>query len=232
MPGPTAVKGNLPHWEYDRTRSGGLQRQCSKCRLSLPIEKFPCLPDPRCEKCIPDDVREKKELTAINRAKRQFAQVLDITGGATVDVPRLDQLMSAIFRQWGGFELFAADLVYHIQTAMNSKPGSKYVIDSMFNVAKLNLQANKLTRQIDVDQMTDRQLKAQRQLEAMEILADLAKDREYARPLLRILKEAGLEVTEETIEQFGAPRETKEAALTLAVDREEEAAREEALHGS
>jgi hypothetical protein len=201
----------------------GRRRRCTVCRKWFPTETFHHLPDQRCDDCIPPDIAEQKEQKKLNKAKKEFAKLLDATGGLAADAPRLDQLLSSLFREFGGAEQFAYEWHHQLQLAAQKSPGSKAVLDAYASLAKLVLQSNKLQRQLDVDQMTDQQLKAQMQIDAMEIVVEALKDKGAARFLVRTMKRNGLDISEEAIEQFGGPEAVTEEALKIIHEGEDHA---------
>lgn len=198
------------------------ERSCPGCGERKPVTQFPLMPnDWRCMDCIPDEVYEIKQLRRMEKAQREFASLIDATGVTVSKVPRLSDLLSGIYREFGGANMFCHDLVQGITRAENlaaqkGQPPPKWCTDARLAIAKLTVQEDKLQQRIDETRMNDRQLQAQERLKALEVMMEMAKEKELGVPLARMLKIAGLDIDEATIDQFAASQVTKDEALAIA----------------
>lgn len=181
-------------------RDSGLGKQCPICKLLKPIEQFPFPKDPRCYGCMPEETRELKRLKQLEKVKHEFARVLDATGGDETNMPELQQFVSTVFREWGGFASFVRDWMYHFGVAKEARPGSPLVLNTFQGIAKLFVAAAKLQHQQDVAEMTDEQLTANRSLAVVELLANTSRSEAQTRLLKQMLLDNGLEPTPETVD--------------------------------
>lgn len=212
------------------TKTGALERFCIQCKQKKPVTEFVLWPDDkRCADCIPDEVYDIKSMRRLDKAQRKWAVFLD-AGGEIPEVPQLADLLTGLSREFGGVKQFCHDLVAGIRQAEESAAikncaPPKWCTDARFQFMKLVGQQDKLQQRIDEAHMTERQLKAQERLRAMEVLFEALKERELAVPLVRELKRLGLGIDEQTIDSFAAGQVTKDEVVAIleASERQEAA---------
>jgi len=136
----------------------------------------------------------------IAEASAKFVEVLDAAAASRCDAPHIVELVSEIYKQMGGYANVVRRFLNNVNIAEEERPGSKTVIDAYHKIFKLTSEANKQSHAENVAQMTDEELKFQRQLAVLEVLADKAKEEGGAALIVKILEAQGVEVTPETID--------------------------------
>ncbi len=185
---------------------GVVTMTCPACNAERNAADFLALPmDKRCSYCLPVAAMEEVEEKKLALIQQRLARFNDVTKGDVVDVPKFKRFLSCLIRDGGGINEITRRF-WRCMDALEKKGSHGAVVQYTGSMMKLWLQEERLDHDRDVAAMTSEQLRDEKRMLLISMLADLAKDK------------AGREVVEALIEAANLPRTLLPAAsLPIAV---------------
>jgi len=114
------------------------ERVCGKCGKRKPVSKFRHPNSAKCNSCLcqGSQLKQKRRLqTALANLAQQ--RIVAAARGDRIDAPRISQVCGEMFQLLGGVEGFCKRWFTHLEMAMQTRPGSKMVLDECHALAKL-----------------------------------------------------------------------------------------------
>ena len=169
--------------------------ECRCCHEVLPHNCFQNLEDPFCTDC-----RVKKSEGELNelRAKlcSDFSHQMQLADQGRIPLDKLESFLAELVYDFGGMRLFVKCWADQLKQAIERNPGSIRVLDHFPRIAKLVLDCNKLQHQEDLLDLSDEQLRFQKEQALLEMLNSAAVDPHRRQLLVQLLRSGGVKLSE------------------------------------
>jgi len=161
------------------------RRVCEWCKQSLRPQDFtseaPICRD--CEMHQKDKELEQSKHHVLSLIAKPIAEAVK----ANDALPRLERVFSMFVDNLGGEEAFALLWAEHFRKGLEARPGSHSMLQMFHQIAKVNLELSKRQQQEEIIDLSDKQLKQQRELARMSIVRDIMQDPGSAGMLMEAL---------------------------------------------
>ena len=149
---------------------------CSTCKNSFPEDKFPDLGgDAVCEFCMTgESIKEAKE-KLIAKTDAIAKKMLDVTG-VEGTVPKLNSVVSAIYKEFGGPVGFAQSFKWMMDEFMGRKVIPVQAANVMLQFMKIHFQLETKDEDFDLKKMTDEQIRREQDLAMMQLVLEASEN--------------------------------------------------------
>lgn len=168
---------------------------CTRCKQERAIANFTA--NTRvCNYCLNDPSYLQARAIRIRMAGDAFRAILDQNDVPRfASAPKMNDMLTSFFEQWGGQESFIADVVRHGKELLEKKSIHQDTTRFLTGMLKLTNENNKRQDQFEVAKMTDEQLKREQQAVLLEML------------LSSELEPAKLAALQNVLDAFDLPRD-------------------------
>lgn len=169
--------------------------KCVKCKRELCFDEFPSLTDPYCRDCRSTaSTEELNEMKA--RMCKDFSVKLHATAENRLPLEHIEAFLAELMYDFGGMRLFVKCWSEQLKRSFEREPGSYKNLDQCRSIAKLVMDCNKLQHQEDVLDLSDEQLRVQKELALMKMLDDAAGDPHRRGLLIELMRSNGITLGE------------------------------------
>ena len=167
--------------------------ECLCCHEWLPYDQFTELTDPFCGNCRSGNAeRELNEIRA--RQCQRFSQQLVGRVEGRAPLEHVEQFLAELMYNFGGMRVFVKCWSDQLKVGFEQRPGSKGNLDQCKGIAKLVMDTNKLQHQENVLDLSDEQLRVEKELALMQMLSDSAVDPGRRQLLMELIRSGGMQV--------------------------------------
>lgn len=149
---------------------------CSTCKNSFPADKFPELGgEPVCEFCMTGESLAAAKEKLIAKTDQIAKGILDATG---VDgtIPKLNGVVSAIYKEFGGPVGFAQSFKWMMDEFMDRRQIPVQAANIMLQFMKIHFQLETKDQDLDLKKMTDDQIRREQDLAMMQLVLEAAEN--------------------------------------------------------
>ena len=171
---------------------------CDLCAKEYPTSRFPDLDlGVVCDGCLTGQQMSKTDEAIKKKVKDMASQLSTLSEDEViVGLPKLKNVMSSIYREFGGPADFASHFFWVISELGKRKPVPTALGTLMISFMKLHHSIEQADENISARDMTDDQLRREMDLEMMKLLMESAGDPDKRAMLDRVLSARGLKLEE------------------------------------
>lgn len=169
--------------------------ECMCCHAWLPFDRFENLTDPFCYECRHKHAEsELQELKA--RMCQKFTDGLEDAASGRMPLEHIRDVMAELFYDFGGMRVFVKCWSDQLKAAFEKNPGSATNLRAAGAIAKLVMDCNKLQHQENLMDLTDEQLRFEKDMALLEMLNTAAVDPRRKRLLVELMRVNGIQLSE------------------------------------
>lgn len=170
---------------------------CEACGKSWPEEHFPEIGDRSlCEFCLGAGDAKKAMQKIEDKTKELTDKLLDATSGETFSMPKVRDVVSAIYRELGGPVGFAQKFAFVITDLMSRDKVPSTAGSLMMAFAKIHLNVEAKDESADISKMTDEQIRREQELMFMQLLLDASRNPDSMKLVTDALANSGMKVVD------------------------------------
>ena len=211
--------------------------KCDGCGETLPISMFPDLGEHGfvCVGCLAGNDTTGLAEAMEEKAKQVAVDLVSLTGDEIAqELPRVRQVLSEVYREFGGPSTFANTFFSLITKLSERRPLPASAAQLMLSFMKLHQQTESASEAIAASKMSDEELRRATELETIRMVVEAAADSKKLQTLRELLARYGFNLQKADPDEILAIAEQRllEDSNTEDDDVDEEADKKHWANGS